>query len=340
MKKTKIDWCDMTINPVIGCPNGCRYCYARKLNDRFHFIKDFYIPEIKENAFRPIRKDYNVSVFFDSMSDVGTWPDGLCRKFRDEVIAKSSFEVFFIGLTKVPSKARSVLENIKDGYHNVYLGFSCGNRALMGMLKLPKFIDGISFLSIEPLCEDVSGMLSEVLPLGNGSIQAVIIGAETGNDKDKIICRKEWVDKIVEVCDRNNIVVFMKSSLKSIMGTEFRQDELPWPVEPKEYKKAYSMLRGAEWEEMDGTLSSDMRKIDEKEMSNISSLTDDQLHDMAKSDYLQHIKGMACSDINKTMDCRCIVFLLTPRLIYKKIKQSCYGWKDYANEQNIGKSDD
>ena len=30
MKKTKIDWCDCTINPVVGCKNGCKYCYAAR----------------------------------------------------------------------------------------------------------------------------------------------------------------------------------------------------------------------------------------------------------------------------------------------------------------------
>lgn len=35
MKKTKIDWCDVTWNPVTGCRNTCEYCYARKMARRF-----------------------------------------------------------------------------------------------------------------------------------------------------------------------------------------------------------------------------------------------------------------------------------------------------------------
>ena len=34
-KKTKIDWCDSTWNPVTGCLHGCEYCYARKIAKRF-----------------------------------------------------------------------------------------------------------------------------------------------------------------------------------------------------------------------------------------------------------------------------------------------------------------
>lgn len=33
MKKTKIEWCDSTVNTVVGCTHSCEYCYARKLND-------------------------------------------------------------------------------------------------------------------------------------------------------------------------------------------------------------------------------------------------------------------------------------------------------------------
>lgn len=35
MKKTKIDWCDSTWNPVTGCYHECPYCYARRTANRF-----------------------------------------------------------------------------------------------------------------------------------------------------------------------------------------------------------------------------------------------------------------------------------------------------------------
>lgn len=35
MKNTKIEWCDMTWNPVTGCLHGCQYCYARRIANRF-----------------------------------------------------------------------------------------------------------------------------------------------------------------------------------------------------------------------------------------------------------------------------------------------------------------
>lgn len=39
MNKTKIEWCDITWNPVWGCKNNCSYCYARKIAKRFAGIK-------------------------------------------------------------------------------------------------------------------------------------------------------------------------------------------------------------------------------------------------------------------------------------------------------------
>ena len=34
MNATKIEWTDMTVNPVVGCSHGCPYCYARKMAKR------------------------------------------------------------------------------------------------------------------------------------------------------------------------------------------------------------------------------------------------------------------------------------------------------------------
>lgn len=35
LNKTKIEWCDVTWNPVTGCLHGCEYCYARRIAIRF-----------------------------------------------------------------------------------------------------------------------------------------------------------------------------------------------------------------------------------------------------------------------------------------------------------------
>ena len=34
-RRTKIDWCTHTWNPVAGCLHGCDYCYARRIAQRF-----------------------------------------------------------------------------------------------------------------------------------------------------------------------------------------------------------------------------------------------------------------------------------------------------------------
>lgn len=35
MKKSKIEWCDSTWNPVTGCYHDCPYCYAHRTANRF-----------------------------------------------------------------------------------------------------------------------------------------------------------------------------------------------------------------------------------------------------------------------------------------------------------------
>lgn len=81
------------------------------------------------------------------------------------------------------------------------------------------------FVSIEPITE----------PLNTLSLQHIakcgwaIVGAETGNRKGKIIPEKKWVDDIATVCREAGIPLFMKESLRPIMGNDFRQ-EFPWRV--------------------------------------------------------------------------------------------------------------
>ena len=58
-------------------------------------------------------------------------------------------------------------------------------------------------------------------------VATVTIGAETGNRKGKIAPKREWVENIVESAQSTGVKVFMKESLRSLMGADFRQ-EFPW----------------------------------------------------------------------------------------------------------------
>lgn len=59
----------------------------------------------------------------------------------------------------------------------------------------------------------------------------VIFGAETGNRKGKVIPKKEWVDNAVQMCRNMGAAVFMKDSLRGIMGPDFVQEYAWEPFE-------------------------------------------------------------------------------------------------------------
>ena len=79
-------------------------------------------------------------------------------------------------------------------------------------------IDNKRFISFEPLLENINTDF-----LNSSSINWVIIGAETGNRKGKVIPKIEWIDKIVIYCRKNNIPVYLKDSLKGICPVEIKE---------------------------------------------------------------------------------------------------------------------
>lgn len=91
------------------------------------------------------------------------------------------------------------------------------------------------FISIEPLLCDIcdvedereGGKLLEnfLLPRGYKSFfEWIIVGAETGNRKDKVAPKREWVEKLVDLCRSAEIPIFMKSSLAPIWGERLIQE--------------------------------------------------------------------------------------------------------------------
>ena len=75
------------------------------------------------------------------------------------------------------------------------------------------------FVSIEPILEPIHPGFCSHVPA-----DWVIIGAETGNRKNKVTSRREWIEEIVIECEYSNIPLFMKSSLAEIWGEPLIQE--------------------------------------------------------------------------------------------------------------------
>lgn len=211
MKKTKIDWCDCTLNPVVGCQRGCEYCYAKKINDRFKFVEDFAKPQFFKRRLKQFYEKTPKTIFINSMSDLAYWKDEWVKEVMKAV--EDNPQHIFIGLTKDFRLFSSFPKNFRMGFtldrNRENFNFDFNNTPF-------------DFLNFEPLLGRIT------LPPSFGGIKAVIIGAETGNRKGKVIPEKEWVQEIVKVANDSKCKVFMKGSLKELMGNEFRQDEDLW----------------------------------------------------------------------------------------------------------------
>ncbi|MCM1233835.1 MAG: phage Gp37/Gp68 family protein [Ruminococcus flavefaciens] len=217
MKKTKIDWCDSTINCVYGCPNNCEYCYGNVMNNRFHYCKDWKIPEWEPKHLKDFYSKKPKSVFIDSMSDIGTWQQDWFNQVIKAI--RDNPQHRYIALTKRLNRLGDLIDRCDQGIvNNLWIGISITTQAQAdSMSEIP------DFYSIEPILEPIN-LIPHYMP------KTLIIGAETGNRKGKVIPQKQWIDSLVRQADELGRIVFMKGSLRELMGDDFRQDKLPWQV--------------------------------------------------------------------------------------------------------------
>lgn len=248
--KTKVDWCDSTWNPVTGCLHRCEYCYARKIAERFSTEKKYKRPyepvlpvptrrvrtepEPYPYGFKPTFHRYKLdepkswkklrNIFVCSMADMfGDWvPDEWIQEVFKACEAAPQHRYIF--LTKNPRRYYDLIEKgVLTKHDNWWLGSTIDRDSA----KKQRFqMTGYnSFTSIEPLLEPI------YVGLGSfGNDEWVIIGAETGNRKGKVVPDRSWVDLIVSAANITGMKVFMKESLREIMGKDFRQ-EFPWEGE-------------------------------------------------------------------------------------------------------------
>jgi protein gp37 len=210
---TKIEWCNMTWNPVMGCKTECPYCYAKKINDRFNYIKNWNDPEWRETGFNKKFPHKPSRIFVNSMSDIAYWKPEWMQSVLDKI--KEYPQHTFLFLTKSP-------KIYNDFYfkENCWLGITITNQKQMSKFENNPLNISLDdkyklFLSIEPMQEQIE---LSVVP------DWIIIGAETGNRKNKIIPKKEWIEEIIEHCKYINIPIFMKNNLASVWRDKLIQE--------------------------------------------------------------------------------------------------------------------
>jgi protein gp37 len=218
MNKTKIEWADFTINPMVGCKHDCWYCYAKKLNDRFHFIEnwnepetfperlDFKTPKIPKNRnyIAAVISPYKPIVFIDSMTDLfGSWVNREWLKMLIDIVADKP-DITFMSLTKSPANALefSFPENWIFG-----VTIEGDNKAVFGKRKLilNKINCDHTFISAEPLLGPYFNDFSK-------PDQFTIVGSMTGPGAVKP--QKEWINFLVGE-------VYLKSSLLDHFDKDF-----------------------------------------------------------------------------------------------------------------------
>ena len=192
---SSIEWTDETWNPVTGCTRvspGCDHCYMFALYPR---LRAMGVPGyetapddvrmLPERLQAPLSWKRPRHVFVNSMSDV--FHPRVPFEFALDMFstmqeASSRYGHVFQILTKRPGRAVAWWERHKDSFPdgwpaNVWMGTSVESEKYTPRLTvLARLPAPIRFVSAEPLLERI-----DLKPwLGNGSLQWVIVGGESG----------------------------------------------------------------------------------------------------------------------------------------------------------------
>lgn len=237
--KTKIQWCDSTVNPTMGC-DGCeiwgsqrKTCYAGTLHVRFGGRSPGYAKTFED-----------VTRFPGRMAEAAKWPslqgkprrdkpwlDGLPRiifvsdmsdalsaavtfeYLRDEIVEAVNSEAgarhCWLWLTKRPDRmalfSRWLAEQAIEWPVNLWAGTSITSRATTTRIaSLAEVGDErtLRFLSVEPQVERIE--LASLLT----HVDWVIQGGESGRGAREFDIA--WARLTIDECDRANVPYFLK----------------------------------------------------------------------------------------------------------------------------------
>lgn len=250
MAATKINWCDVVWNPVVGCRKvsaGCKNCYAEKMARRlaamgrpeYQKVVDGghwtgHVDCLPERLDDPLKWKKPRRVFVNSMSDLfhEDVPDGFISAVWSRMIASSQHT--YIILTKRPERMANLVpllfrewpNNDPVIQPNVWLGVSVEDQksALERISWLLKTPSAVRVVSVEPMLGPVNFELmpnafyESGMPFfwqrmsndGPGGIDWVIAGCESGLDARP--AELGWFRSLRDQCTSAGVPFFLKQA--------------------------------------------------------------------------------------------------------------------------------
>lgn len=217
-ENSKIEWCDATFNPWVGCQKvspGCTHCYAETLMTRKPAWANTWGPRgirrktSEANWKKPLawnrkaeQEGRRYKVFCGSLCDVfeDKWEVDPWRADLFEFVIEETPNLDWLLLTKRPENVSDMVpahwRTVGKWPANVWIGTSVENQKYADeripyLLRIPV---RIRFLSIEPLL----GPVDLTYALGGSAVAWVIVGGESGPNARRM--HPDWARTIRDQC--------------------------------------------------------------------------------------------------------------------------------------------
>ncbi len=209
--KTGIEYGEYGWSPIRGCKGtGCAVkdkCWAKGMNKRFGWIKDFSKPEISYDILdreMPVKPSTILTCF---MGDI--FGEGVEREWKQQVfykIRQNPMHTYFI-LTK--HLDRITYGDMLNFPKNAYLGRTVNSQKDFNEFENFKGSSIKYWISFEPL-------LSDIKFFNYVDFKWFVIGGmQFGREPRPKI---QWIENIVRHAADYNIPVFMKDNIKNVWG--------------------------------------------------------------------------------------------------------------------------
>lgn len=222
-QKSKIEWTDVTWNPVAGCTvatAGCTNCYAMRMAARLEaigtpkyqgltrksgerYVWTGKVVQDEKALAAPLTWRKPRTVFVNSMSDLFHAAVELDFITKVWAMMKATPQHTYQVLTKRPERMREILSRPDfPALPNVWIGTSVENSAVLDRIdELRRTPAAVRFISFEPLIGSVDGA-------DLTGVHWAIVGGESGPRARPM--PQAWVEEIERMCRKASTAFFFK----------------------------------------------------------------------------------------------------------------------------------